>query len=640
MTAAGSVGRAIRGAALLFALLLLLPAGLWAQEPPEEPRPEPADTVEVPIPPEAVAQDTIPVATAEPADTLRSAPNLPRFPRLPTLGFAQATWEWDEAELARWHGMSLLALLEQVPGLLVTRGGWYGRPAGIAAFGAGGGRTRVFLDGYELDPLDGATFDVQYLAITDLDRVRVERTLSETRIELFTFRQPDARAYSQIEVGTALFRTRILRGLFSTPIGDRSLVTVGLDLTDSDGWIGQQPFSANSLLARYGYSFDERTGVQLEYRQTRLQRAGAPFTYQGDRRDLILRGRAAPLPGLGIDALVGRSSQRPDDAVPAAFDLQTVQGALRAHYEHGMGWVSAGARARGGSEVGFPAPTLDLSGHAGLRPLPMLLATGEVRSSRIGDITGTELQGGVRVGPFAGLSLFAGAATGSRGISLVRDTIFLESVLDTLAPEGSRTVADTVVRFPATASELGALRVGAEWSRWGIRMGAAWVTHDLDVAAPFGLTFDRPAPLVAAGTATGIEAFGSVPLIYRPVRLEGSYTRWTDTGGRPYLPLDAGRLALVFNERFYGGNLEPTLRVEAVHRGSAFVPNPDLTAFDALSPAYTLWNLFLQIRILDVQAFLIWDNLLNNALAADVAGPGRILGGQRAIYGVRWHFFD
>jgi hypothetical protein len=53
-----------------------------------------------------------------------------------------------------------------------------------------------------------------------------------------------------------------------------------------------------------------------------------------------------------------------------------------------------------------------------------------------------------------------------------------------------------------------------------------------------------------------------------------------------------------------------------------------------------MFNIFLQIRVLDVRAFLIVENLLNNAQVADLVGPNRFYGGQRAIYGVRWHFFD
>jgi hypothetical protein len=621
-------------------LLALYASPLRAQEPaPPDTLRVPQDTAVVRIPPEQVAQDTLPTPEATPVDTLRPAPNLPIFPRAPATGFAQAVWEWDRAELDRWHGMSLLTLLEEVPGLLVTRAGWYGRPAGVAAFGGGGGRLRVFVDGFELDPLEAAVFDVQHVAVVDLEAVRVERTLAETRIHLLTFRQPDQRAYSQVEAGTALFRTRILRGLFSTQVGTRNVVSVGLDITDTQGWLGLQPFAANGVLARWTHSLGQRSALQLEYRQTGIESAGAPFGFQGDRRDLIFRARTNPAPGLAVDALAGRSWRRPGDADTLQVDLESIQGALRARYDFGAAWLGAAARMRAGDRPGFAIPTLDIAAEAGLRPLPWLLASGEVRNTRTDGIGGTELQGGVRVGPFGGLSLFANAASGGRGIGVFRDTVFAVTEPD---PTTGQPVQrqDTVFLFPAVESQLTAFRAGAEWNGWGVRLGAAYVSHDLDRMAPFGLAFDRTAPVAPGGLASGFEGYVSVPLLYRPLRFEGSFTRWNEIAGRPYLPLDQLRGGLVFNERFYGGNLEPTLRVEAVHRGSAFVPTPDRATFGAVSAPYTLFNIFLQIRVLDVRAFLIWDNLLNEAAAADLVGPGRFLGGQRAIYGVRWHFFD
>jgi hypothetical protein len=636
----GDEGRAARVAVRLVVLLLALVASpVLAQEP--VPPPEPEDPVVVPIPPEEVVQDTLPRPdVAEPADTLRPAPNLPVFPRAAAAGFALGTWEWDQDALARWHGMSILDLLELVPGLLATRGGGFGRPTGLAAFGAGGGRVRVFIDGFELDPLESATLDVQHIAIADLVTVRVERTLLETRIQLFTFRQPDQRAFSQIEAGTAIFRTRILRGIFSTGVGNHSVVTVGLDLTDTEGWAAQQPFSANSLLGRWSYRLGDQTGLQLEYRQTGIERTGAPFVLQGDRRDLVFRARTVPLPGLALDAMAGRSSRTPGAADTLRVDLQSTQAALRARYDAAAAWVGAAGRTRLGDRVGFAAPALDLSAEAGLRPAPWFLATGEVRGARTAGITGTELQGGLRLGPAAGLSAFASVATGSRGIGLFADSVFEVTVPHPTNPDSLVLRSDTAFFFPSVASRATAYRAGAEWSGWGVRLGGAYLVHDVDSIAPFGLAFDRTLPAVPVGTATGFETYASIPLIYRPLRLEGSYTRWLDTGGRPYLPEDHGRFGLTFNAQFYGGNLEPTLRAEAVRRGSALVPTADRQAFGARSTPYTMFNIFLQIRVLDVRAFLIVENLLNNAQVADLVGPGRFYGGQRAIYGVRWHFFD
>jgi hypothetical protein len=110
-----------------------------------------------------------------------------------------------------------------------------------------------------------------------------------------------------------------------------------------------------------------------------------------------------------------------------------------------------------------------------------------------------------------------------------------------------------------------------------------------------------------------------------------------DTGDRPYLPEQSGRIALEAHGLFFGGQLEPSLRVEALHHGAARVPSGvDATAFDGTSLAYTQANLQLQIRILDVRAFFIFDNITDQRVLADF--PGRPLPGGRFYYGLRWTF--
>ena len=68
------------------------------------------------------------------------------------------------------------------------------------------------------------------------------------------------------------------------------------------------------------------------------------------------------------------------------------------------------------------------------------------------------------------------------------------------------------------------------------------------------------------------------------------------------------------------------------------VPTADPAGETVATTPYTLTNLFVQIRILDVQAFGLWENFFNYQSAADL--PGVFLPGQRLIYGIRWVFRD
>ncbi|HLL83673.1 MAG TPA: hypothetical protein VK420_13500, partial [Longimicrobium sp.] len=130
-----------RAAAIAAAALGALLAGgapLRAQDPrpaPRDtvPRPPPRDTVprprrdtiQVTVPPEALRADTLPdrprpdsaSRDSVAADTLTPAPNFPEFPvAAGTPGFGTAVWEFTREELNRFHSLTLLELLDRIPG--------------------------------------------------------------------------------------------------------------------------------------------------------------------------------------------------------------------------------------------------------------------------------------------------------------------------------------------------------------------------------------------------------------------------------------------------------------------------------------------------------------------------------------------
>jgi hypothetical protein len=197
----------LRAAATLAAALGVLLAGaadLRAQDPrpaPRDtvPRPPRRDTIQVTVPPEALRADTLPdrprpdstARDSAAADTLTPAPNFPEFPvAAGAPGFGAAVWEFSREELGRFHSLTLLELLDRIPGILITRSGNFGRPAGVALLGGGGGRFRVFLDGWEMRALNGASFDLQRIPLVDVTALRVERDLNEVRVEISTFASP------------------------------------------------------------------------------------------------------------------------------------------------------------------------------------------------------------------------------------------------------------------------------------------------------------------------------------------------------------------------------------------------------------------------------------------------------------------
>lgn len=666
----------------LAAAALLPAADLRAQDTIPAP---PDSTVTVPIPGEAVRGDTIPDEAKPdpvPADSTRPAPNFPVFPRPRAAGFSAARWVFGTAELSRFHGLTLLELLENIPGLVITHEGGVGRAAGVAAFASGGGRLRVFLDGWEMRPLNATVLDLQQVPLVDVTEVRVTRGLTETQVEVETLRLTDRRPYAQIEGGEGDFATRMLRGIFARPLGEKWTIHAGLDLVETAGFRRAADFSENTGLVRLGYAFTPDRGLQLEYRTTgidteRRVQGFSPPNESFDRGELLLRGRGrffgrrspacTPAPpadsaaardtaaaaaadaaraaacavqgGFWLDAAIGRSWVEPLAGDSVTFARESVQGMVRASIDVPLGTLTGAARVHRVDQEGFSANATELSARAELTPRPWIAAWGEARAVSHGGITGVELEASARAGPFGGFTLFGSVGGGNRGVRFRRDSV---QVVRNLAGEIDPQVPDLdtlpVVLFRDRESIAGGFRAGAEWTRGSLVAGAAFVAHDVDVVAPFGFWFERGLEPTAGGTVGAVEAYAEVPVIWRQLRLQASYTDFLTEPERPYLPQRYGRAALEFHGLYFQGNFEPTVRAEVLARGRQLSFSRESGAFDTITQPFAVFNFFVQMRVLDVRAFWRMENAFNREQAFDVTGLP--LPGVRALFGVRWFFRD
>ncbi|MDQ3389649.1 MAG: TonB-dependent receptor plug domain-containing protein, partial [Gemmatimonadota bacterium] len=396
----------------LVLLLLLLPTLATAQTP------TPADTIRpdsalVTADPGLLSPDTVL------ADSLRPAPHLPDFPEPDSAAFWSGTWSWDREDLLRFQGTSLLELLVSVPGLGMVRAGGFGQPAGLSPFALGGGRTRLFVDGWEMDPLNSAVFDLQKLSLVDIESLRVERRLHELRIRVTTFRLADSRPFSQVDAATGDPETRYLRGLYSQRIGGRSILTLGFDLTDTDGFFSGESFGVTTGIARWGFLIDPRAGIQVELRQAEVERA-TRFVDRGRRRDLLVRGRWNPTDALSLAAVAGRVTRAPEER--DRFEAAEVsQLGLRSFLRLPAGvWMEGDLRLRSVSAAAFPAARSDLSLAAGVRPTALLELRGEARAASVAGEQGGEFLGGARFGPVRGISFFGSMTLGGRAVGILR----------------------------------------------------------------------------------------------------------------------------------------------------------------------------------------------------------------------------
>lgn len=643
--------------ALAGAAAVLL-SGTAAELRAQDTIPAVADTVTIPIPPEAVRADTLPdrvvtdsaaaAADTVPPDSTLPAPNFPVFPEARTAGFSTAVWVFGPEELGRFHGLTLLELLDRIPGLVVTREGGAGRPAGIATLASGGGRVRIFMDGWEMRPLGSLSPDLQHVPLLDVQSVRVVRGLNETRIEVQTLRVADRRPYALVEGMEGDFNTRVLRGLFARPLGRRFNVQVGMDLVETAGFRRREDFNENTLFGRFSWLFGEDRGIQLDLRRTALDSertldgvgAGTLPRLSADRGEVILRARGRVAGGFWLDAAVGRSWEEPTAADSVTLARESLQGMVRAAVDVPFGSLVAAARLHRVDEEGFAADATELSARAELTPAPFVAAWGRVRAASVGGDAGVEAEAGARVGPFAGFSLFGAVAGGTRPLRFWRDSTEVVTTIGG-AIDPSLPTLDTVplVLFRGEDAAGGGFRAGAAWTRGTIAAGAAVVGHRVDAVAPFGFWFDRGRVPVDGGTVTGVEAYASFPVLWRQVRFDATYTDFLGSNpARPFLPARYGRAALEYHWVYRSGNLEPTLRAEVIGRDRTLTLNPETGAFDVYTEPYAVFNLFVQIRVLDVRAFWRMENVLNRDQAADI--PGLTLPGVRATFGVRWFFRD
>ena len=145
----------------------------------------------------------------------------------------------------------------------------------------------------------------------------------------------------------------------------------------------------------------------------------------------------------------------------------------------------------------------------------------------------------------------------------------------------------------------------------------------------------------AGGDATGWELSGRVPLpLIKGLYATGMINDWRSGNVWLYTPTRNYRAGLELHTTpLKSGNLEILGRIETIHRSSTIVPNlnPTIETPTVTLPPVDYLDAYLQIRIIDVRAFVRYEDLSGQRVA-DV--PDRPIPGPRVIYGVKWQFFN
>ena len=588
------------------------------------------------------------------ADSLADSLVVHLFPELPDPsrgGWATGVWEWDREALLGNRALSLAQLLDQIPGTIALRGGDFGTPNIVTAFGGGGGRVRIYIDGFEMVPLRAGAPDLAQVGLAGFQLVRVRRSTDGLRVELTSLEVDDPRPYSLVEVGTGDLQTNMLRATFSHPSTLGGSLAFTLDRLDTEGTGRTEPGATTGGWLRYSRPLGSRVNLRGELRRISALRPSALYTPgQQGRSDWNVRARADLLPGVTAEVFTGRSSTtapvdeaNPDSTVASFSRGQT---GIRLAAEHAFGerlgvwttgrWASMGAEA-------WPEQTLEVA--AGLNTFLGGVEGDWNREKWLGeDLSVRSLR--AWTAPVFGLSLFGETRDGATGVPFrlfdPRDTI----------PEIPR-LAGPPVSF---TTERRSTRVGAQFTWRDLSLGAAQVELEQDRLSPFGFPMDSAGVVQEGGIRSGIEASARVPLYFDGLYASVSYQVWDkDAPDWRYLPEKLERAARV-SRTSDRENFEIVDRIGVEGREPMVVPfmapddpgegQPDEEEPEGEVPApgfltvpyHQSWYFRLQLRVLTFHLFVLTENFTAERELQDF--PERFLPGGRSIYGIKWTLWN
>ena len=579
-------------------------------------------------------------------DTTEVEPFVPRNvtmrPEPIPVGWASGVWEWDQEALRSTRAITILELLQEVPGVVPLRAGDFGQPSSATAFGSGAGRVRVYLDGIEMPPLDGGLVDLSRTGLAGLDRVRVERRPGELRVWLFPLEFTDPRPYSFLEVGTGDLSTNLFRGVFGHPNALGGNILVALDRIDTQGPGRQEPGTSSGAHVRHTLFRGERLGIASEFRTMTSERPRDLWRpSKVARTDLGVRSQYDWTEWLQVGGFFRKSSVSSDTTDVTGATLEDLlneesRSQLGAHISASFGgsWLDATYRRQGGS--GWAKSGQEVRGGSTLESLGGA-AFGVERQSWSGGESAVAYHARAWSRSVLGVSLFGEVEDGRLGVPFFVPPKLPEDS-DPVEPPPEPGEEDPPV--PPSFSQGTGVRVGVEIRRGNAIFGAALLSIDQDSLYASGLPMDRGGVASAGGSRSGSEVSLDLPLNWAitGLSLRGSAQFWDKTDSWQYLPerIYEGRLSLhdVFLE---SENLELWVDVGARGRDPMSLPaQPQAVA--EIAPFQQSWYARLQVRVSSVRLFLLWENLTVRDNNQDY--PGRIQPRTRAMYGIRWTMWN
>ncbi len=324
----------------------------------------PPPASEVPIPPKPKT-DSGPDTTRVKPDTIKAPIGRFADPALYEIG---PQYEWNRSQLFATGALTVVDLLDRIPGVTTFRSGWLATPQ-TATYGGDFRRVRIFYDGIEIDNLDsrtGGVLDLSSVQLWTLEHLSIERTGSELRIYMRSWRVDNTDPYTRADVATGNEDTNLYRGFYGKRLDNGGV----LQFAGQQYGVTSPRFAGSgdalSLLGRLGvakkkWSID---GFVIRHHPTRgIERAipveGRPpvLALDATYTDAYLRAAvggvgSGPWAQITVASLGFKGTTAPDRTVGAAAFADTLERrALETQYNFSGGLTLGALRLEAGDRL-------------------------------------------------------------------------------------------------------------------------------------------------------------------------------------------------------------------------------------------------------------------------------------------------
>ena len=632
----------VRVTLVLLALLVGAPAGpggtASGQEPPDTAVVDSLagrDSLAADSPGQIVPDSLLPDSLAPDPDTIfYNLPDAGGGP--PPAGFVTGIWEWDRHRIMASGANTLAELFQETPGIITLLGGDYGTPASMSFAGQGGGGYRIFRDGFEVYTLEGGVVDLQHVPLVGIGRIRLDRSMGQMIVEMWSHEYDDGRPFSVIEAGTGDLDTNLFRGVYTDPTALFGSLGAGLERVDTRGRFPDRSAGGNRTgsWARYQLHLRDRAGIGFDFRRNRAQTRSDAYVPTTQRTDVMVRAGVRLTEGVTLQAYAASSDFSVEtDTIGTAYGGTRRQVGGTLGVERGALWLRGSWRR---FEDGVPSQRLD--GSAGLTSARWGGIAGRYASGDWNDVSTRNYGARAWLSPVRPVTVFGAYEVGTFGS---RDTPVIDGARfpEPAPPDGIR---------PGVASitDRETLRVGVSLSAWGATLAGASLYAWSDTALPLYTELDLGAPEDVGVHRNGYEAYAVLPTGVEGLVLQGSYVWWDEEG--PYLPKQFYQGSFEFNRVFKeSGNLEFWVSagvrghdsmLSYVAEGSDPGTGGPTPAGLARVPFYQSWYGRLQVRVVTVR---LWIGIDNFTLRRDLQKyPERRLPVTRTTYAIRWDLWN